>query len=154
MIRSILAIILAIWWLIGSILPVIPGVILSLIAMLIIEFIAPGWFGSQTWIISLILIVIAIVTDYILPIWWAKRGGGSKWGIRWSTIWLIVWVFFAPWGLIIWPLLGAFIGEYIVHQDSRHALRAAWGSFVWSTLSSIIKLIATGVILWFVIQAV
>jgi uncharacterized protein YqgC (DUF456 family) len=55
--------------LIGSILPVLPGVILSLIAMLIIEFVTPGGFSSQTWIISIILIIAAMMSDYLLPIW-------------------------------------------------------------------------------------
>lgn len=151
-IREIIALLLAIWWLIGSVLPIIPGVMLSLIGMMIIEFVTPGGFSGQTWIISIILIVVAMVSDYLLPIWWAKRWGGtvgSKYG---SIVWLIVWLFIPPRGLIIWPLLGAFVGEYIIHQDSRHALRAAWGSFVWSTLSTVIKLIASGVILWFVIK--
>jgi hypothetical protein len=150
--RTILALILAIWWLIGSVLPIIPGVILSLIAMLIIEFVTPAQFSSQIRIISIILMIAAMVSDYLLPIWWAKKWGGtvgSKYG---SIIWLIVWLFVPPRGLIIWPLLGAFVGEYIIHQDSRHALRAAWGSFVWSFLSSVIKLVATWVILYYVIQ--
>ncbi len=150
--RQIIALLLAILWLIGSVLPVLPGVILSLIAMLIIEFVTPGGFSSQMWIISIILIIIAMVSDYLLPIWWAKRWGGTKYGTRWSVIWLIVWLFVPPRGLIIWPLLGAFVGEYIIHQDSRHARRAAWGSFLWSTASTVIKLIASGIILWFVIK--
>ncbi len=152
-IRQIIALLCVIWWLIGSVLPVIPGVVLSLIAMLIIEFVTPGGFSSQTWIISIILIIIAMVSDYLLPIWWAKRWGGTKYGTRWSVVWLIAWLFIPPRGLIMGPLLWAFVGEYIVHQNSRHARRAAWGSFLWSTVSTMIKLIASGMILWFVIQA-
>lgn len=151
--RTILALILAIWWLIGSVLPIMPGVILSLIAMFIIEFVTPGGFSSQTWVISIILIVIAILWDYILPIWWAKKGGGSVGSKYGSIVGLIWWLFIPPWGLIIWPLVWAFVGEYIIHQDSRHALRAAWGSFVWSFLSGVIKLVASGLILWFIIQS-
>ena len=151
-IRQIIALLLAIWWLIGSVLPVLPGVILSLIAMLIIEFVTSSGFSSQTWIISIILIIAAMMSDYLLPIWWAKRGGGTKYGTRWSVIWLIVGLLMPPRGLIIWPLLWAFAGEYIIHQDSRHARRAAWWSFLWSTASTVIKLAASGVILWFVIK--
>lgn len=151
--RQIIALLCAIWWLIGSVLPVIPGVVLSLIAMLIIEFVTPEGFSSETWIISTIFIVVAMVSDYLLPIWWAKRWGGTKYGTRWSIVWLIVGLFVPPRGLIMGPLLWAFVGEYIVHQDSRHARRAAWGSFLWSTASTVIKLIASGMVLWFVIQA-
>jgi len=153
MFRTIAAIILAIVWVIGSILPLIPWVILSLIALIIIELTMPWVLGSQTWIISVILIVLAMVWDYVLPIWWAKRSGWTKWSTYGSIIWLIVWLFVPPFGLIIWPLLGAFIGEYIIHQDSKHARRAARWSFVGSSLSLIIKVIASGMILYYVIQA-
>lgn len=153
MTRYIVAIIVAVIWLIGSVAPIIPGVILSLIAMLIVEFATPTDFSSQTWIISIVLLIVATVSDYLLPIWWAKRWWGTKAGTRGSVVGLIAGLFFPPWWLILWPLVGAFVGEYIVHQDSRHARRAARGSFLWSTLSTVIKLVASGIILRYVIQS-
>ncbi|USN57358.1 MAG: hypothetical protein H6766_02690 [Candidatus Peribacteria bacterium] len=28
------------------------------------------------------------------------------------------------------PIIGAFVGEYLVKKDAKHARKAAWGSFL------------------------
>jgi hypothetical protein len=152
-IRMIVAIILAVAWLLWSVLPVLPGVVLSMMALVIVEFATPVDLSTQVWVVSIILTILALASDYLLPIRWARKSWGTKWSTYGSIIWLILWLFVPPRGLLIWPLLGAYVWEYIMHQDSRNARRAARGSFVWSILSSVIKLIAAWVILYYVIIA-
>ena len=52
-------------------------------------------------------------------------------------------LFFPPFGLIIGPFLGAFVGEMIKDsKDSKKALKAAFGSFIGFITSTFLKFIA------------
>jgi uncharacterized protein YqgC (DUF456 family) len=148
------ATLLAIIWLLGSILPVLPGIIFSAVGILLVQFATSHVYSIQAWIIMAILVAIALLGDYFLPIRWAKHSGwGSKRGTRWSLLGMIVGLFVPPRGLIVGPLLGAFVGAYIHHREKNIALKAARGSFVWSSASTILKLIAAGMMLYYILAA-
>jgi uncharacterized protein YqgC (DUF456 family) len=66
---------------------------------------------------------------------------------------MVIWLFFIPWWLILWPLLGAWMWELYAKQDSKHAFRAAWFSFLGSVWSMVLKLIAGWMVLYRVILA-
>lgn len=143
-------------WLIGAIAPMMPGSILSLLGLLLIH-----WTGTyqvpMTWImIFIVLVVLANIVDYYLPIWWTKKYGGTKAGITGSTIGMIAGLFvFPPFGMIIGPFAGAFIGEYIAVQGTgQKALRSARWSFVGFLLTTGFKLVVGWRMLIYVIQLV
>jgi uncharacterized protein len=93
--------------------------------------------------------------DYTIPQRGTKKFGGTKYGTLGSTIWMMGWLFlFPPVWLIVWPIIGAFVGEYLHSNDKKHALRSAWGSFVGFVLWVGIKLIVCGVILWYGVKSV
>jgi uncharacterized protein YqgC (DUF456 family) len=48
--------------------------------------------------------------------------------------------FFPPFGLIVGPFLGAYLGELVAGKDSRTALRSGFGSFVGFVAGTIMKL--------------
>lgn len=148
-----IALLLALVGLLGSVLPVLPGTVFSLVAMLLVEFATPIDFSSMIWAIVGVLIVASVVSDYVFPLLWARQWWGTKAGTRWSIVGMIVWFVVPPRGLIFWPIIGAFVGEYLVKKNARHARRAAWGSFLGSTASTVIKLIAAGMVLWYVVAA-
>jgi uncharacterized protein YqgC (DUF456 family) len=54
-----------------------------------------------------------------------------------------------PFGIIIGPLAGAFIGEIMNNQDSSKAMRAALGSFIGFLLSTLLKLIVCVIMFWY-----
>ncbi|MDT0645837.1 DUF456 domain-containing protein [Zunongwangia sp. F260] len=116
---------------IGSILPVLPGVPISWLGLLVFHL-APSvpinyWFLG----ISLIVAVVIYALDLIVPALGTKRFGGSKAGMIGTTIGLIAGLIAPiPFGILIGPFVGAFIGELINKSDSKTALRAAFGSFI------------------------
>ena len=145
----ILALLLALLGVIGSIAPILPWPLLGLIGLLIVFFATDLDISTQFVIWMTLLTIVTMLADYYLPILGTKKYGGSKEGVRGSTIGLIVWIFvLPPRGLIIFPFIWAYLGEYLVKKDSKHARRAAWGSFLGSVGSTVLKLIVSGIILW------
>lgn len=63
--------------------------------------------------------------------------------------WIIAWFWMGPFGIIIGPLAGAFIGEWVNNQDSSKAMRAALGSFIGFLLSTLLKLIVCVIMFWY-----
>ena len=97
--------------LLGCVIPVLPGPPLSYVGILLIHFTDKYEFSTPLLLMLLVLTVLVTVLDYLIPMWGSKYFGASKWGTRGSFIGTIIGLFFLPWGLIIGPFLGAFIGE-------------------------------------------
>ena len=128
---------------IGSFIPVIPGPPLSWLGLLLLynteEVPFDPWFIVVTGAIAL----LATLLDYYLPVVGTKKYGGSKRGVWGAIIGLFVAVFFpilGPFGILIWPFLGAFLGELSQQKSQKNALRAAWGSFLGFLAGTLIKL--------------
>lgn len=117
---------------VGVILPVIPGAPLALIGLLIFKlFSGDCGFGWEVIIIAGVFVLIGAILDYVLPISFTKKFGGSKYGVWGAIIGLILGLFFPPIGFIIGPFLGAFIFELaFASKDINGALKSAIGSFV------------------------
>ncbi|WP_417884960.1 DUF456 domain-containing protein [Zunongwangia sp.] len=124
----------------GSILPVIPGVPVSWLGLLIL-YLHPNlsinyWFLGITLVIAILIYALQIA----IPAMGTKKYGGSKLGIIGTTVGLIVGIFIPiPLGIIICPFIGAFLGEIINKNDSKNALRAAYGSFIGFLASTFIE---------------
>lgn len=150
----ILWILLIIIGLIGSVAPILPWPPISFLGLLVLHWTV--WIQFSPLVLGVLwwLTLLTIILDYTIPQRGTKKFGGTKAGTRWSTIGLIGGLFFFPplW-LILGPIVGAFIGEYLHTNDKKHALRSAWWSFVGFILWVGIKLIVCGVILWYGIAA-
>ena len=83
-----------------------------------------------------------------------KQGGGSKLSIRYSMIGMLVGLFFfPPWGIVLGPFVGAFVGELIHNsRDKNKALKVAFQSFIAFILTTGLNLTASGVILYYVVK--
>jgi uncharacterized protein YqgC (DUF456 family) len=131
--------------LIGCIVPVIPGQIISWLALLLLKFTRFG--DEMSWmVIGIAALLVAIVTilDYIVPIWGTRKFGGTRAGVWGTTIGVIVGMFYAPIGLIVGPFLGALIGELLVSRKSgKNSMKAAFGSFIGFLLGIGLKLIVS-----------
>ncbi|MCH5329367.1 MAG: DUF456 domain-containing protein [Alistipes sp.] len=140
---SILAVLLGITGMIGSVVPVIPGVILSFAGLLCTFFCSTSQTAPATvWIWFAVTAVVSIV-DYFLPAYLTKLFGGSRAAVIGATIGLIVGIFFTPVGMILGTFLGAVIGELLHnHDDIGRAIKAGAGSFLSFIVGSGIKLIA------------
>ena len=144
MILDILLVILGICFLLvglaGCIVPALPGPPLSYVALLLLQATGFGGFSVKFLLIAAIVTVVVTVVDYLLPMWGAKKWGGSRAGIIGSAIGLLIGLFFLPVGIIVGPFAGAVVGELISGRDSNTALRSGFGAFVGFLLGTGMKL--------------
>jgi uncharacterized protein YqgC (DUF456 family) len=87
---------------------------------------------NQFLIFSFCIAVAIFILDNIIPVLGVKKFGGGKASIIGSSIGLIIGILFlGPFGLLIGPFSGAFIGELIVNfNDKKGALKAAYGALI------------------------
>ncbi|MBQ4820889.1 DUF456 domain-containing protein [Aquimarina sp. MMG016] len=135
---------------VGSFLPVLPGPFTSWIGLLILHFTKAI---PQNWTflgITLGVSILVWVLDYIVPALGTKKFGGTKYGMIGSSLGLIIGLLFlGPFGIIIGPFAGAFIGEIIKNsEDSSKALKAAFGSFIGFLAGTLLKFIVS---VWFAV---
>ena len=60
--------------------------------------------------------------------------------------------FFPPWGLVIGPFIGAFVGEMMAHASTGKALKVALMSFIGFLLTTGMKIVYSGVLLFMIIK--
>lgn len=126
----------------GSFLPVLPGVPISWVGLLLLHL-APS-VPMNYWFLGITFIVAALIyaLNWIIPAMGTQRFGGSRSGMIGATIGLVVGIIAPiPFGIIIGPFIGAFIGEIINKSDRRSALKAAFGSFIGFLASSFMEFI-------------
>ncbi|PWK19001.1 DUF456 domain-containing protein [Xanthomarina spongicola] len=128
----------------GSFLPVLPGPPLSWIGLLLLYLTNAV---PNNWLFLGITLAIALMVftlDYIIPALGTKKFGGSKYGVIGTTLGLLVAIFFpilGIFGIIIWPFVGAIVGELLNKTDSKTAVKAAFGSFLGFLTGTFIKFI-------------
>lgn len=134
----------------GSFLPVLPGTPLSWVGLLLLVLTdaVPNdwWFLGIT--LGIAIIVFAI--DYIIPAVGTKKFGGSTAGMIGTTVGLLVAIIFPVlgiFGIVVWPFIGALVGELINKADQKTALKAAFGSFIGFLTGTFLKFLVTVIFL-------
>lgn len=139
---------------IGSVLPVLPGVPLSYGGILILHFTDKVQFTTEFLIFWAVIVIVVQLLDYYVPIWGTKKFGGSKRGIWGCAIGMVVGLFFGPWGIVLGPFVGAIAGELSGGKQTQEAIKAGFGSFMGFFLGIVSKLIVGGFLLYYAIEAV
>ncbi|MBD1259682.1 DUF456 domain-containing protein [Maribacter polysiphoniae] len=130
----------------GSFLPVLPGPPVSWIGLLLLYLTKAV---PNDWVflgITLVIALIVFALDYIIPAVGTKKFGGTKAGMLGTTIGLLVALFFpvlGPFGIIIWPFVGALVGELLNKADKKTATKAAFGSFIGFLTGTFLKFMVT-----------
>lgn len=152
---SIVAIVLAILGVIGCILPIVPGVIISYGGLVCLYFCPSAEISLTQLIIYGIIAIVLTVVDFMLPSYFSKKFGGSKAGRRGATLGLLVGILLGCWGpivgliaLIVCPCAGAVLGE-IIHDKSnkKKAFKVGLGTFISFFVGTIMKLIYSLILL-------
>ncbi len=150
----VLAFIMLLIGLFGAVLPILPGPPLSLGGLLLLHFGTRAEFSEKTLWFYVIITIIVTIIDYLLPVWGTKKTGGSKHGVFGATIGLVIGIFFfPPFGLIIWPFIGAFVAELVNGAQTNRALKSAIGSFLGLVTGTLLKLIVSALMIFHAIKA-
>lgn len=138
----------------GAFLPVLPGPSLSWVGLVLLYVTAVVPINYWVLGITLLIVIMISILDYVIPAHGTKKFGGSSYGIWGTNIGLVVGIFVpVPFGFIIGPFVGALIGELIYDaKDHRRAIKAATGSFFGFLASSFIKFVVSimylGLFIW------
>ena len=116
----VLAALLVLAGLAGTLLPVLPGAPLVFVGLLVAAW-ADGFvhIGGWTLAILAILTVTSLIVDFWATAHGAKRVGASPLAMLGATLGTLLGLFFALPGLILGPFIGAVAGE-LLHQRSLH----------------------------------
>lgn len=119
--------------LVGTIVPVLPGLLLSICGVLIFKFGTENQMPMMyVWIFGF-LTLVSTVLNYVIPSQTNKKYGGTKFGSVGSFVGTILGLIFIPipFGFLIGMLLGVFLGE-LVHDlsDVKKAFNSMKGAFI------------------------
>lgn len=130
---QIVCIILLVLGMIGTFLPVLPGLLLSLAGVLIYKFGTDAPLSMVYVWIFVFLTAISVVLNYVIPAKTNRKYGGTRWGSIGSVVGTIAGILFIPipFGFLIGMFLGVFIGE-LLHDasDKKKAWNSTKGAFI------------------------
>ena len=130
---TLVSIILLILGIIGTFLPVLPGLFLSLCGLLIYKFGTDAPISMIYIWIFVVLTALSAVLNYVIPARTNRKYGGTRWGSVGSVVGTLVGMFFipVPFGFLIGMFLGVFIGE-LLHDstDKKKAFNSTKGALI------------------------
>ncbi|MEG1621995.1 MAG: DUF456 domain-containing protein [Alistipes sp.] len=149
---SILAFLLAIIGIIGCIVPVLPGIILTYVGLVCAYLCSYSTLDSSTLVIWFVVTVVVSAVDYLLPAYMTRRFGGSRAGAIGATVGVFIGLFGGFFGVLIGPFVGAVVGELLHNpKDINKALKVGIGSFVSFVTGTGVKLVAAAwmfILIW------
>ena len=134
----------------GSIIPILPGPLLSYIALLLYHFLI-----NRMNVDSLIWIAIAVavisILDYFLQIYGVKKTGGGKYAIRGSVVGMLFGILlFPPFGILVGAFIGAYIGAKV--EMEKNPVKIAFGALWGFIIGTILKLCISVYIIYFLLS--
>ncbi|WP_298062693.1 DUF456 domain-containing protein [uncultured Rikenella sp.] len=145
----ILAFIVLLLAMIGSVVPALPGVPLAYLSLWIGRWSGYTPFDNTFMGIMAGVTLVVFLADYFLPPLILKKAGGSKAATWGSIIGMVIGMIFTPIGMLLGMLLGAFLGEILyAGKSGSTALTAALGAFIGFLVGTGLKLLLCFYILY------
>jgi uncharacterized protein len=137
----IVAALLVLVGLAGTVLPALPGIPLIFGGVLLAAWIE-DFQRISVWTIAVlgVLAAMGMAIDYIAAAASARRAGASRLGVIGAAVGTVVGIFTGLWGLLFMPLVGAAIGEFIAQRDALRAGKvglATWFGLLLGTAAKI-----------------
>lgn len=138
---KILAAVLVLIGLAGTLLPILPGVPLIFVGLLVAAW-ADNFqhVGAVTLTILGVLTALAIAADFLASALGAKKLGASPKAVVGATLGAIVGMFFGLPGLVLGPFVGAVVGELSAKRELLQAGKSGLGTWLGLLLASVAKL--------------
>lgn len=137
----ILAVLMMIVGVVGTVLPALPGVMLVYGGIVLAAY-AEGFTRISGLTVAVLgaLALVAFVIDYVASAAAAKKAGASKLGLAGAALGTVLGIFTGFIGLLFMPLVGAAIGEYLTQRDALKAGRIGLATWVGLLVGTILKL--------------
>ena len=137
----VLAIVLVLAGLAGTILPALPGAPLVFAGFLLAAWI--DGFQKVGWITLTVLAILMLLTfaiEFAAAGMGAKRVGASKLAVVGAAVGTLVGIFLGIPGLLLGPFVGAVAGEYLSRRNWQQAGRVGIGTWIGILLGTAGKL--------------
>ena len=156
---GILAIVLGALAIVGSIAPALPGPPLGWLGMLCLYIWGGGTNGAgepmstKFLLIWLAIVLVVSLLDYVVPAWFTKLTGGSKYGSWGAIAGLFLGLLYPPVGMIFGSLLGALLFElFFAGKGASDSIKSAFGAFLGFIFGTGLKLITSAVMLFYIVS--
>lgn len=125
----ILAVLLVVAGVLGTVLPALPGAPLVWLGLLVAAW-ADGFARVSGWTLAFLALLAAgtLAIDFVATAAGAQRVGASKWAILGASLGTLAGLAFGLPGLVIGPFAGAVAAEYAVRRNWRAAGKVGVGT--------------------------
>lgn len=137
----VLAAVMILAGLVGTILPALPGVPLIFAGMLLAAWV-DGFMHIGVWTMVLLgfLCLLAVAVDVVASLLGAKRVGASGWALFGAAVGTFAGFFFGIPGLLLGPFVGALAGELIAGGTMRRATEVGIGTWIGLLFGTLAKI--------------
>jgi uncharacterized protein len=149
----VLAGLLVIIGLAGTVLPALPGVPIVLAGLVLMAWLDGFVNVSVTTLLLMgVLAVFSVIIDFLATAEGARRFGAGRHAILGAALGLLVGLFFGIPGILLGPFVGAVIGHMISKANLDASVRAGVGASIGVLVGTITKVVIAFVMLvWFVL---
>src|SRR6478672_443879 len=138
----LLAVVLVIVGLAGTVLPVIPGALLVFAGLFLAAW-ADGF--ARVGLVALVIIgvlgALSFVADFVATLLGAKRVGASPQALVGATVGGIVGIFLGLPGMILGPFVGAVLGELLARRRVGQAAKVGLGTWLGLLAAAVAKVV-------------
>lgn len=125
----------------GTVLPALPGLPLVFGGMLL-----AAWAGGFEQVGAAMLVLLGLLTllslgiDFLATALGAKRVGASRLALAGAVVGTVAGLFFGPIGLVTGPFIGALAGELAHGREVRQATRVGFGTWLGILVGTALKI--------------
>lgn len=138
---------------IGAFIPGLSGPPIAWLGFLALYFVKH--INIPLWVVVVLALValISFILEWTIPAFGTKVFKGTKYGVRGSYLGMIIGILVPiPFGFLIGPFVGAYLGElYYDNDNHKRALTAAFGTFIGFIFAILINFAMVSLIamIWF-----
>ena len=138
----ILAVLLMVAGIAGTVLPALPGTLLILGGIVLGAWIDDfTHVGTVPLLVVTALAVLAWVLDFVAGLIGAQQVGASRQALVGAAVGTVVGLFMGLVGVLFMPLVGAAAGEYLARRDQRHALKVGVATWLGMLVGMLAKIV-------------